>query len=99
MSMNDNFVGQNLTIPIRQRGGFALTPEEENGENPTERHVMNRPATSRQGHGMVGLLVPLGRHLHSKWCYALRRHSHIKPWLVSEGAVLVAQGHMAKNHP
>ena len=99
MAMNDNLVGEYLELPFRQIGGFALAPEEENGENPTERHVVHGPTASRQGHGSVGLLVPLRGHLHCEWGNALGRHSHIKPWLLSEDATLVAQRHMVKEHP
>jgi hypothetical protein len=36
VAMNDQFVGEDLALPFRQSGGFALPTEEENGENPSD---------------------------------------------------------------
>ena len=99
MAMNNHFVREDLAIPLRHDGGFALTAEEEDGEDPSERHVMNRPTARRQSHGLVGLLMPFRRHLHREGRDALRNHPHVKPWCVSKATMFVAQGHMAVKNP
>jgi hypothetical protein len=47
VAMNDHFVREDLALPLRQNGCFALPAEEEDGEDPSERHVMDRPTASR----------------------------------------------------